>query len=522
MMPHIEGLIRRIPSRVSLLTCLTTLLIGFEGPAQTIEQNSALARIEAAAAAHPDDPDLAWARVRSLARMGRGESTVEWTRQFIERWPAHRPDAYLEIARTLLDQGAPQAAQSLLDEALSRSPRSGMAHFYRAMAMRANGEPEAAQREFQAAAILEPSLQSETLLVRALLLFDMKRSGEAVSLLQELLRIDPTSDTAMRARLLLRQRDLARAKKRLRAEALAGLEWDQNVTLEGTESERRPSEREDFRGVWGAGISGQPWLADRGGLLVGYRYDQTYHDQLRDFDTLQNAIFASLSLQPIEALKQRLALRLDTYAYDTLQHLDHALAGASIRPNVLWAIGPRAGVLRAFGAFELAEFDGDPLVSVWERDSLSGGLGVEQIVPLPLLCLAKSGSSVAVSFSWLRTVTQADPGGFSDGFDGDFDGDSYRLRGLGNLVLPWSLTAQVEVSYSHDQYLNDNFAHWLETGDFEQRRDEVLGGRIGLSRPIVRFTRLELYWRGSRRASNVAIFDYDKQIVGMLIHVSTD
>ncbi|MBY0399800.1 tetratricopeptide repeat protein [Myxococcota bacterium] len=483
---------------------------------------SALARIEQAAAAHPDDPDLAWALARHLAREQRGAEALAATRRFVKRWPGHRPDAQLEIARTLLDHGSAAEARVLLDEAVKTQPDSGIAHFYRGMALRAAREPAAAEEAFHAAALLEPSLRSESMLARALLLFELARGQEAISLLRTILRIDPTTDTAMRARLLLRDHEVARGNQRLRAEALAGIEWDDNVTLEGTESEVASSRREDYRGVFGAGLSGQPWLGDRGGLLVGYRYDQTVHHELESFDVIQNALFASLSALPSERLKERLAIRLDATGYDTLQDQDRVLSGGALRPSLLFGIGPRAGVARIFAAFEVADFHGRVAFDAWKRDSLAGGLGLEHTLPLPL-----PDSSVSLSASWLRTITEATPDGSPDGFDGDFDNDSYRFRAVGRIALPWSLRAQLETSYSRDEYLNDNFAHALETFangqlELEARRDDVLSGRISLSRPIVRHTRLELYWRGARRISNVDLFDYDKQLVGLLVHVATD
>lgn len=483
---------------------------------------SALERTERAAAAHPDDPDLGFALARQLARESRGTEALEATRRYVKRWPDHRPDAHVEIARTLLEQGDSNEARALLDEAVRRRPDSGVAHFHRGIALRAGRELVAAEQAFATAARLEPSLRAESLLARALILFTLDREPEAVSLLQQVLRLDPTSDTALRARLLLRDHEVVRGDARLRAEALAGIEWDDNVTLESAESETAASREADYRGVWGAGLSGQPWVAPRGGLLLGYRYDQTAHHELDAFDVIQNALFGSLSWLPSERMKERLALRLDATGYDTLQDLERVLTGGALKPNLLFAFGPRAGVSRLFAAFELAEFHRESTLEAWHRDSISGGLGVEHTLPLP-----PKGSTLAVSASWLRTVTQAEPDGSPDGFDGDFDNDSFRLRAAGRLVLPWSLRAQIEAGYSHDEYLNDNFALALEslgTGrlEIEKRRDDILTGRIGLSRPLVRHTRLEAYWRGTRRSSNVDLFDYDKQIVGLVFHVATD
>lgn len=507
---------RRIRRAAGRLLAATVVLLAALGPAFARADGAELARLEHAAIAHPEDPDLAWALARALARAGRAPEAADATRRFVARWPAHRPAARLEIARELLDRGAAPEAEPLLAAELRRVPDSGVAHFYHGLALRGCDAPEAAELALVRAARLEPALRADALLVRALVHLDHDREERAVALLIELLRFDPTGETALRARLLLRDQEIARGKDRWRVDARAGFEWDDNVTLEPAESETPPSGRRDFRGVWGAGISGQPWRTERAGLLIGYRYDQTHHAELNDFDVIQNAVFASLSTTPSDALRDRLALRLDAYAYDTLQDLDQALVGAAFRPGVLWSLGPKLGVTRLFGAFEVVEFDAQPILEVWERDSIAGGLGLEQTVPLPL-----AGSFVAVSFAWLRTLTQAGPDGSALGFDGDFDADSYRVRSLADVQLPFSVRAQLEASYTRDAYLNDNFAYLSESGRIAPREDDVIGARVSLSRPVLPFTRLEIYWRGAWRASNVSLFDYDKNLVGLLFHVSS-
>lgn len=95
------------------------------------------------------------------------------------------------------------------------------------------------------------------------------------------------------------------------------------------------------------------------------------------------------------------------------------------------------------------------------------------------------------------------------------------------LSLPWSIRAQIEAGYARDEYLNDNLSLALLSlgeGDLEiaPRKDDVASGRIAVSWPILNHVRGEAYWRGTHRRSNVDLFDYDKQIVGLLVHVSSD
>ncbi len=473
-----------------------------------------LARLEAAVRAHPGDPDLAWAYARELAEAGQAERATAHARSYLSRWPSHRPTARVEIARALLEAEAPEAASVFLDEAVATEPTSGLARFYRALRLRQTGQLAAADREFRVAARLEPALRAETLLVRALGLFELDRETEAVGLLSEILRLDPTSDTATRARLLLRQSESTAPADRFRANAYMGFEWDDNVTLESAENEVPASNREDFRGIWGIGLAGRAIEHDRAGLTLGYRFDQSEYDDLDGFSLLTNTVFASGSWR----LGARLSLRLDAVAYHALQDLDDELTGGTIRPSAIVSLGPSWGAIRLLPEFQIAEFHDRPTVAIWERDSYSYGLGLEYFLPL-----RADRSSLTVSGAWQRSETQAEPSGFSDAFDGDFDHDSLRARAVASLVLPFDLRSRIEASYEHDRYHNDNFSHFVDTlGGLRKREDDIVSGRISLSAPIVRHVRFEVYWRGTRRISNVDLFDYDKQIAGAVLRVSTN
>jgi len=502
--------------RITALAFGLVLILSLISPAwaNADEMEADLALLRDAVDAHPEDPDLVWAYARKLAASGRATAAVGQTRRFLSRWPERRPAARVEIARVLIDIGATAEAMPLLDEAVSADPRSGVARFYRALAFRSEGSVRAANREFRLAARLEPAFRGESLLARALGLFETGQEQEAVALLLEVLRLDPTGDTAMRARLLLRQREIPSAGDRFRADAYVGFEWDDNVTLENAENEVPASNRDDVRGVWGFGGSWRAWGSDRGALTVGYRYDQTEHHELGTFDLISNQGFVSGTWR---AGKQ-VALRLDAIGYNTLQDLDNELSGGLIRPNVLVSFGPVWGALRLFAEVELAEYHDRPLLEPWDRDAIAFGVGLEHFFPLPA-----TGSWLALSGSWERTRTQAGTGGFAGGFDGDFDYDSWRARALARFELPFDLRMRVETSYTYDRFHNDNFSHAIATlGGIRKREDDILRGRLALSRAIVDHVRLEVYWRGTRRLSNVDLFDYDKQVVGAVLRFSTD
>ena len=89
-------------------------------------------------------------------------------------------------------------------------------------------------------------------------------------------------------------------------------------------------------------------------------------------------------------------------------------------------------------------------------------------------------------------------------------------------MLPAEIRAGLEAGYANDQYHNINFLNALGTLRLRKREDDIARARVQFSRKIALHAELEVYWRGTWRMSNVPFFDYDQQVVGALIRVSTD
>ncbi len=517
MRPHPARPSEGSPARAAhLATLLAAICVSFamaRPAAAELPGPSAIERLRNATALHPDDPDLAWAFARKLAAGGERDEALRQTRRFLARWPERRPDARVEIARSLLESGAAPEARALLDEELRERPRNATARFYRGLAFRGEGLIVESNRELAVAGELAPALRAETLLARALGHFEIGEEQEAVALLQQILREAPESETAIRARLLLRQREVLALERPWRLDAYLGVEWDDNVTLESAENETPSSGRQDWRGVGGLGATWRAVTTDRTTLLVGYRFDATKHRDLDRFDLLTNTALLSASVR----VDDRLSARFDLLGWNTRRDGDDELTGGTFRPNLIASLGPRAGVIRSFGQVEILEYADPPILEELDRDGWSFGGGVEYFLPLPL-----ERSYLATSASFQRTLTQVEPNGDPLAFDGDYDYDSARIRSRATLELPGAIRARLEAGYSYDFYHNDNFFEALETGRFRKREDHIASGRVVLSRQLLPHVELELTWRGSWRMSNVSAFDYDRQVVGALLRVSTD
>jgi tetratricopeptide (TPR) repeat protein len=498
-----------------MLGVFTTALcvsLAFSTRAEMVGE-AAIEKLREAVDRYPEDPDLAWALTRELAGSEHTDQALEHAEDFLDRWPERRPDARVQIARWMLDVGDAEKAAMLLDEELKLKPKSAVARFYRGMAFRAKGRIVESNREFAISARLAPELRAESLLAQALGLFDLGKDDEAVDLLREILKVDPTSESAIRARLMLRQREVLSMQRIWRLDAYAGFEWDSNVLLESAANEAIGTDREDFRGIWGLGATIRALTTESASLALGYRFDQSMHDELGTFDLITNSGFASGSLE----LTRSLIARLDALAWNTRQSGHNELTAGSIRPNLILSLGPDWGAIRFFAQYEILEYDDQTLISPWERDGYSVGGGLEHFLPLPI-----RSSFLSTSASFQRNSTQADTSGLDDGFDGDFDYDSWKVRARATLMLPGRIRSGLEVAYSRDDYLNDNFLNALGTFEIKKREDDIVSSRIEFSRTLVKHTELQVYWRGTWRMSNVSFYDYDQQVVGALIRVTTD
>lgn len=508
----IRAAIRPTPRLRVLIPALLLLFVGTPVEAE-MPGASAIERLEDAIELYPEDPDLLYTLARKLAGKGRAAEAARTLRGFMARWPDRRPNARVEVARSMIEAGNSKTALGLLDQELTSNPKSAVARFYRGIAFRSEGRILESNREFAFAARLAPSLRAESLLAQALGLFELGKESEAVDLLRHIIEIDPTSESAIRARLMLRQRKDTRLQRAWRLDAYAGFEWDDNVLLESAANESVGTDQEDFRGVWGLGATLRALTTEKASLTLGYRFDQSVHDDLGRFDLLTNSGFASGSL----LLPTNLIFRLDALVWNTQRDGHDELTAGSIRPNLILSLGSDWGLIRVFGQYEVFEYTQGPGIESWERDGFSFGGGLEHFLPLPF-----EGSYVSTSVSYQQNLTQADTSGASDSFDGDYDYDSARLRVRARLMLPAEIRAGFEAGYTNDRYHNINFLNAFSTSRLRKRKDDIATARIQLSREIVAHAEFELYWRGTWRMSNIPFFDYQQHVIGALIRFSTD
>jgi len=218
---------------------------------------------------------------------------------------------------------------------------------------------------------------------------------------------------------------------------------------------------------------------------------------------------------------ERWGLRLDgRVSYARLDRDPYLLAGG-LRPSLFYAIGPRAGWLRAFGESDWLEYDEQPFTTALERDGFAWGGGLEHVASVPGLRSA--------TFSWYGSWERFDSQARRDellGFDGAYDRDGYGGGSRLSVGLPWRFTADLGVSFLREDYANLNLIDALTddgagTATPSARRDNVWSTRLRIIRPFTRFIDLELSAGYLDRHSNVDVYDYDRWVSGLAVRVRT-
>lgn len=508
-----HSLLERLSLEFLRLVCIaatSTCLLPGSAASAKVAPDSVIERLEATRDAFPDDPDLQWALARAYADADQSEAAAEHMREFISRWPDRRPDAHFELGRMLFRAERLEEALTAFAAAIAAQSESGPAHFYRALVLREltrRGEADAA---FARAIEFSPTLEPEALLLRALDLFEFGNDVAAESLLRRLLEIEPTGETAERARLLLADARPLDREHWYRADARAGFEWDSNPLLDPSGGGLQALDDGDGRAVIEVGFGVRAPKLHGFGADAGYRLQAGWHLDEVDYDYLANMAFATGHY----AIRENIVAALSGVFLHLRQDDSDYYYTGSLRPQLVVSFGERVGATRLFAEVGWHRFDDPPAVSALERDAIFYGAGFEHLVRL-----FYPGATAKFGARFERSDTESD---WLHPFDGDYDRDLWEGRLSVDLPLPWQLQGRLTAIVGHERYENVNLQHFLTNFEKKKRRDTLGELRISLVRPIVDHIEVELSWRGTHSVSNLELFEYDRQIVGAYLRITTD
>lgn len=503
-------------SSAAIIAALLLLPAALSG-AEPIAPKADLAQFDQAAAAHPDDPDLAWAD--AMAHLQAGDaSAADRFLTFQARWPGLRPDGDLELGKALALAGRDAEALAAFDRALAFDPNSAPAELHRGLVLRRLGRTDEADQALQRAAALAPELAPETLLLRGISRIEIGEREEATRLLQSAIDLDPSGEAARRARELLPSETGSPPLSRwVSLMARTGIEYDSNVTLDsGLPIAGTGTNKADGSSVFGAGLVLRPLRTERFDLSLGYRFDGSLHLNLGDYDLLNHLAYLSM----LYRATNRIALRFDG-VYDRSM-LGGGNYGESTlaRQNMFVSFGER-GVTRIYADVAHQSYFEKPTLSSLDRDGNEYGLGVEHsfVVPGWRSTLLTVGTRV----SRFDSEAQQD----LIGFDGAYDDMRYEGNVALRLPLVWKIWATAGLSLAYEHYDNPNVIDFLTDNNHgdptpSARRDWVAEAALSLVRPITNRIDAELGWHYTHRDSNVDLYAYDRNLVGLYFTVHSD
>jgi len=397
---------------------------------------------------------------------------------------------YLGIAQFHL--GDLDAAERELDEAAQLLPQSAEAQLYRGLVLLERAENAQAAAALERAADLDPGAVDPAASYFAGRAWQAARERErAEQALDRVIAAAPGSEWAKQAELALERARSPYLRRRPWARVIAGIAYDDNVVLRGggVTLPSEISDEKDWGGVWdlqgGAEFfRNADWA---GGALLGY-FGRAYAD-LNQFDTH----FPSASAWIDRALGEKTYLRLKgDFGYAWVDDEPYLiLPGGTLSLHRDWG---RAGSGRFFGYYQWRDYRFDLSYEEQNRDGQEYGGGYDHSYTAGSHTVLRGGALINHYDSEIGEYTNTGYGGW-----------------LGIVQdLPLELILDVRASYLYQHYDNLSYFSAYTT----RRRDHVVYVDAALERPITDHLKVSARYRHENDSSNVAVFDYHRNIVG--------
>jgi tetratricopeptide (TPR) repeat protein len=445
------------------------------------------------------------------------------------------PDVDLSLAIARFHAGDAEGALAAVADARRAGSTRPELDLYEGLALLELGREQAsAARALERAADAGPrTLDPVASYYAALAWRGADEEDRARAALEKVLVEHPDTEWGEAARRAL-DRAPAAAGPRRWARVSAGVEYDTNVVFRGR-GVTLPDEigdEEDVRAVWSAEVAGE--LVRRGPWALGVRADYlgTAHADVTDYD-LQ---YPGGGVWADRWLSEQSLVRLDyAYHYGWLGYSSYVSAH-EVTPQWIHRFDER-GTLRVYGQLWLYDFfqnDGDEvdgpgapgqacaLVSPGitrcgppgldedeerDRDGIGGAVGVEHTLPVEALRGEVWGGAFWEIYE-------------SEGTEYQYRG--YGVRGGFRSALPARFTLAGSAGYVYRPFehpstypdTDDVVSGFQYALDGDDRSDDVVEVDVELERALTdrlfASVRYAYLWNGS----NVAVFDYDRHIVG--------
>ena len=537
------------PPKLTILSLLLAAVLALAGPISASAEGEASLGVRAAAMARagrcPDalallDTATSESASRSLLR---GKCQLELRRypqavasfEKAKQLDPTRTDVDLPLAMARFHQGDLVGARSALDAAAPNSQDDARFHLYRGLLLLQGADSASAVGALQRARDLNPlAVEPSASYYEGLALAGADQSSEAEEALQRVVELAPGTVWASEAE---------KAQDRLRGEAKAwwawikaGFEYDDNVVLRGTgvTLPQDISGEQDFRGVWTA-HGGYEFLRTRDWSAgATFTYYGSAHFDLSEFDQHYPVLGFWIDRRLAQATTLR--LRFDTgYAWvDGKPFLwNNALVGTVFHD---WG---REGSSKAFVGYyrsnylfsrvgDVPDGRGRPFSPCPDSsDIVCGPPGIDEDRERN-----RDGDGIVLGIDHLFRVsglkTEFTGGYLFDGFDARGSEWSYAAHEFWletRSFLPWRVELRSRIGYVYKPFDNSstfpdprglffNREYFLQG---QSRTDDIWYFRVELEKFLTDNLSASVRYGYLSNDSNVAVFDYDRQMIGAYV-----
>ena len=468
--------------------------------------DEALPQLERARALSPQDPAAALLQGECLLQAGRYAEAIP-PLEDASRLDPGSADAALYLGMARYHAGNSEGANQALARAEELAPDSAQVALYRGLALLDLSRADEATERFQRASRIDPANAEPIASYYAgLAQQSTGRTQEAEASLRRVSELAPGSEWDRQARAALAGAATRSYRLRRWLVLQAGLGYDSNVALVGTDVAQPEflSNEGDGRGEWGieAGhelFRNQKWS---GGVLANYDGNAYFRES--DFDLAYVGAGAWVERALGQSTRVRLQPLFGAIFYDYDDYLRF--------------YGARADAFHSWGDAGAGD--------LWVRYAWN-----DFLYPIPGSTPAlrdarnRDGDDVWTGYDHsypLTSTTTLQGGPFFHYYDSK--GSEYDFWGVGAWIgvtqqLPWELTGEVSGSYVYDHYRHAS-TFLLPGETIEHRRDDVWIVQALLERPIAKRVTVTARWTYFNDDSNTDVFNYDRHVVGLYVTVA--
>ncbi len=402
--------------------------------------------------------------------------------------------ARLDLGVLYYQLGKDQQAMEAFKAVEKIDPGRARVHYYQGLILRRTGSAKASRAKLEKAVSLDASLAGAIRFQSAISHYESGAFDSAKAAFKDVLSLSPNQDLAETARGFINKIDTAAAGQKPWAFSMSlGFQYDDNVVLDSVGF----SQKDDFVAL--VYLQGKyEWLKKdhwRSDVEYSFYQNQYFENSLTDFNIQDQ----HLSLGAYRQLGMNEVGLLYTFQYATLDYKGYMMAH-SIGPQFRW-MHSELHFTEIDYRYGMKDFDNlNRFPSNDARDVDTHQLGVAHTH-----LFGEKGKAY-----WGYRFEKEDAGSTPSEDDWTYDGHEIKL----GLVIPpwrqWGLS--LEASAARRDYSNSNEQ---EVGT--SREDDDLLFVAVLSHPMTEHTQISAQYLYQQNDSNIAIYDYDRNIIGLIV-----